>query len=143
MENKEIYIDGVDVSGCPHIEYEHKWWNMAGHEQNSENVCHLYFDKNADFEENFLCRDNPNCYYKQLKRLEQENKELLETLTKGCYQNLQHECRIWELKESNYRSTLEEIRGYCEECKKYVETGDEVILYTVIKKVNEVLNESN
>ena len=70
MTDKQIIIDGVDVSGCPHIEYEHKWWDMAGREHNSENVCSLSFDNNADFEEDFLCEQNPNCYYKQLKRSE-------------------------------------------------------------------------
>ena len=76
MTNKQIIIDGVDVSGCRNIKYEHKWWNMAGHEQNSENVCALSFDKNADFEEDLLCQDTPNCDYKQLKRKEQECEEL-------------------------------------------------------------------
>lgn len=40
-------------------------------------------------------------------------------------------------------SVLEEIKDYCEKCKKCVETGDEVILYTVIKKVNEVLGDES
>ena len=42
-------------------------------------------------------------------------------------------------KVNKYKSALEDIKEYCEKCKKCVETGDEVILYTVIKKVNEVL----
>lgn len=41
--------------------------------------------------------------------------------------------------EKQYEKALKEIKDYCEKCKKCVETGDEVILYTVIKKVNEVL----
>ena len=44
-------IDGVDVSGCEYCGYD--------------NVCRLS-DYIVD------CEDNPNCYYKQLKRKEQE-----------------------------------------------------------------------
>jgi hypothetical protein len=109
MTDKQIIIDGCDVSECPHIEYEHKWWNIAGDEQNSENVCALSFDKNADFEEDFLCQDNPNCYYKQLKRKEQECEEL-----KNFHINLVgvKECEIREL--AKYKQAIEKIKGICE-----------------------------
>ena len=40
---------------------------------------------------------------------------------------------------SKYLQALQEIRKYCEKCKKCVETGDEVILYTILKKINEVI----
>ena len=68
-------------------------------------------DKNCSYYKDII-KDESLADY--ITRLEQENKELLETLTKGCYQNLQHECRIWELKESKYRSALEEINKIAE-----------------------------
>lgn len=49
MTDKQIIIDGIDVSGCEHYDevclgnHHYKW-----------------------------CKDNDNCYYKQLKRKEQE-----------------------------------------------------------------------
>ena len=98
MTEKQIIIDGVDVSGCPHIEYEHKWWDIAGREQNSENVCSLSFDNNADFEEDFLCEQNPNCHYKQLKRKEQKLEKIKEFRHNYCMNcedllNPSHSCQ--------------------------------------------------
>ena len=54
-------IDGVDVSGCE------CFYINASHPKRLE--CINPFCK--DF-----CKDNPNCYYKQLKRKEQECEEL-------------------------------------------------------------------
>lgn len=53
-EKKEIIIDGVDVSGCIYLPY-----------------CE---DKQGN------CGNNPNCYFKQLKRKEQECKDLKEEI---------------------------------------------------------------
>ena len=56
MTNKEIIIDGVDVSGCEDF----------GLRLSNKKVlewCHNYDDH---------CKDYPNCYYKQLQRKEQE-----------------------------------------------------------------------
>lgn len=72
MENKEIYIDGVDVSGCPFFEDERKLLNPAGQELNFKNICSLSFYNFTDFDKDFLCNQSPNCYYKQLKHKEQE-----------------------------------------------------------------------
>lgn len=41
-----------------------------------------------------------------------------------------------------YKQALEQIADYCNKCKDCVETGDEVILYTIKKKVKGVLNEN-
>ena len=60
MENKEIYIDGVDVSGCSNL-YDIE-----------ECIC-----IDNGIEEH--CKDK-NCYYKQLKRKEQECEELKEAI---------------------------------------------------------------
>lgn len=58
MTNKQIIIDGVDVSGCKNSRYY-------------DNICHCdlcYTEK--------TCKDFKNCYYKQLKRKEREYEEL-------------------------------------------------------------------
>ena len=62
MTNKQIIIDGVDVSGCPH--YIHKDGSCSSHD------C-----------ECIKCVHNA-CFYKDYKAKEQECKELKETLTK-------------------------------------------------------------
>lgn len=58
---EEIIIDGVDVSGCD-------FYELCGCIENNHEINE--------------CKDNPDCYYKQLKRLEQENKELKSALEK-------------------------------------------------------------
>lgn len=58
MTDKQIIIDGVDVSGCEHYE---------------DLNCFAYRDSCGY---PLDCKDNPNCYYKQLKRKEQECEEL-------------------------------------------------------------------
>lgn len=54
MTDKEIIIDGVDVSECKYLPY-----------------CE---DKQGN------CGNNPNCYFKQLKRKEQECEKYEQTL---------------------------------------------------------------
>ena len=84
--------------------------------------------------------------HQKIDYLEQENKELLETLTKGCYQNLQHECRIWELKESKYRSALEEIKNIVENlshCKiPHEHCFQEDCSDCILNEIKKVLNDS-
>lgn len=64
MTNKQIIIDGVDVSGCE------CFYINASHPERKE--CINPYCKG-------LCEDNPNCCYKQLKRKEQECEELEDT----------------------------------------------------------------
>lgn len=54
MTDKETIIDGVDVRGCRY----HK--HFVG-----ENSCNAYLTCP-------YCKGNPDCYYKQLQRQEQE-----------------------------------------------------------------------
>ena len=58
MTDKQIVIDGVDVSGC------------ECYNPNIKMDCLLH-PLQSD-----ACKNNPNCYYKQLKRKEQECEEL-------------------------------------------------------------------
>jgi superfamily II DNA helicase RecQ len=75
MKDKEI-IDGINVMGCPHLIEDYQWWNIAGREEHDINRCALSFDDYRDFEEDDFCKENPNCYYKQLKRAENQIVEL-------------------------------------------------------------------
>ena len=61
MTYKQIIIDGVDVSGCK------AFYINASHPERKE--CINPFCKN-------YCKNNSNCYYKQLKRKEQECEKL-------------------------------------------------------------------
>ena len=59
MTDKQIIIDGVDVSGC---EYYNKYDKTCREVNGNYDTDICEFDK---------C-ENSNCYYKQLKRKEQE-----------------------------------------------------------------------
>ena len=77
MENKEMIIDGVDVSGCK---------NFSCGKCEEENKIPITINHfTAD------CRMYPNCYYKQLKRKEQECErlklDLIEARAHGDYLN--------------------------------------------------------
>lgn len=61
MTDKQIIINDVDVSGCE------CFYINASHPERKE--CINPYCKG-------LCEDNPNCYYKQLKRQEQECESL-------------------------------------------------------------------
>lgn len=50
----EVYIDGVNVAECVYIENERCLNYLFGYE----------------------CKDNPNCYFKQLQRAKAENEKL-------------------------------------------------------------------
>lgn len=87
MEDKEIIIDGVDVSGC-------KYW---------KGFCRIA--SLCDYP-GHLCEVTPNCNYKNWKRKEQE----CERLTSKCSQLKQGLTEIKSLTES------EEYVGFWEDC---------------------------
>ena len=67
MTDNQIIIDGVDVSKCGHYHY---------------GKCEIDYDEwNNEIIRYNECQNNPNCYYKQLKREKQECKRLKQTLT--------------------------------------------------------------
>ena len=69
MTDKQIIIDGVDVSGCNYYQY-----SMCTATKDNYGDCSFYC---KDYEMNY-------CYYKQLKRKEQECEELRQYHNKCC-----------------------------------------------------------
>ena len=65
MTYKQIMIDNVDVSECEHVFARTRLFKEKNFVE-----CTAFFLENEDSRCN--CSDNPNCYYKQLKRKEQE-----------------------------------------------------------------------
>ena len=68
MTDKEMIINGVDVSECEKIGE-----TIAGITCGNGERIRL---ANEIITKHKLCKDNPNCVYKQLKRKEQECEEL-------------------------------------------------------------------
>lgn len=67
MTDKEKIIDGIDVSECC-------WCDS---ESDTEPYCRI------NDGEDLNCEENPNCYFKQLKRKEQECEELKREIAFG------------------------------------------------------------
>ena len=63
MTDKEIIIDGVDVSECEFY-------------SSSENCLEFNGKYTIDICDSAKCSNNPNCYFKQLKHKEQECERL-------------------------------------------------------------------
>ena len=76
MEHEPIYLDGVDVSGCK---------GFYIHDRSTTNIDYwMYGQCKSSKEYGCYCRNNPNCYFKQLKRKEQEYEELRQYHNKCC-----------------------------------------------------------
>ena len=121
---EEIIIDGVDVSGCVK-----QGETVAGITCGNGERIRL---ANEIITKHKLCKDNPNCVYKQLKRKEQECEELKGRLKYIINENkVLKDCATDEdidiVALKNYISTLEfsndqlkdVIKKY-EECNKFL-----------------------
>jgi guanylate kinase len=86
--------------------------------------------ENKDHSVIFMECDTADCYYKQLKRLQQENEQLKEKLI-GIDKNGKY---YYVEENNNYKQALEEIR---EICKKETSHYDRLI--EIVTKVGEVL----
>lgn len=107
MTDKEIIINGIDVSGCGYYYEIDGQCNIFGMGKSGEDTFCRY------------CTDNPNCYYKKLKQLEQENAEL------KAYMDVNEDFKTaWEelkaenerLKEENYQ-----LQKDCQICENFID----------------------
>lgn len=73
MTDKEIIIDGVDVSRCCWCDFE----------PDTEPYCRI---NNG---EDLICEDNLNCYFKQQARTKKELEELRQYHNKCCKENIE------------------------------------------------------
>lgn len=72
-ENKPIMIDKVDVSKCECCSQINLDMNM---------ICISSFPS----KKSGYCKDNPNCLFKQLKRIEQKLEQIKEVIEEYCEQ---------------------------------------------------------
>lgn len=103
MTNKQIIIDGVDVSGCENL--------MQG----------IVLFGCMEDRKTCSCMNNPNCLYKQLKRKEYECSEYSKELIRFQQEvvpNLRKQLR-------NKEQTLKEIKEMCSEmdCESLMENS--------------------
>ena len=122
MTDKQIIIDGCDIAGC-----EKQGETIAGITCGNGERIRL---ANEIITKHKLCKDNPNCYYKQLQREKQNSQEARDTAIKEFN-------RAEELKTLLKRKEQE-----CEELKKKynrydIEHRKQTRLQTLEKKRNE------
>ena len=135
---EEIIIDGVNVAGCEFY-FEDNGVIAPDGTPERANIC---TSPEKSCENNDSCYCNKNCYHKQLKRLEQENKELKEKIKDKplqclLYNDKQNKCALFT-KTVAYHCALEEIRGYFLNPNSNLELQTRQVM---LIKINEVLNE--
>ena len=156
VKNK-IYIDGVNVAECKQLIEDYQQCNrIEGKYEHIFNVCEF---GERGVEDYFMsCRDNPNCCYKQLQRLKQENEKLKTKIQEVVRANdviiaessafLKNFCDEPTLltetakQRDNYRKALEEIREIAGRLwsNKYQSVEEaENDVYFISNKINEVL----
>ena len=119
MTDKKIIIDSIDVNGCPDI---------SGHVNDFgeyECLCRCIFGDGSDdygVIGHEMCKDNPNCHYKQLKRKEQECERLklqykeLEQCSKKLKDYYDKEKETLSNRFLELKQTLIDIKEIAEEC---------------------------
>lgn len=107
MENNEIYIDGVNVAGCEF------------HLKDEKYSCELSF---INQEELCKCNDVQDCYYKQLKRLEQENKDLKVLLEVANQENIREGENTFNLVKF-YRNENETLKDNINHLQAIIDDG--------------------
>ena len=138
--DKQIIIDGVDVSGCGYIDHDSCY-------------CDLFITNCAN--------ETPNCYYKQLKRAEQtveechkyqaELEDKLEAKEQVCERLKETFDDLfkaqYKLADNNkkLRQCLTEIKEMCKEEKGWVNCSDMKLTETaqfaqqIFDKISEVI----
>jgi hypothetical protein len=111
MTDKEIIINGIDVSECNYAILPNKQCYMKSMFYAKETSCIACKEHNT--KRNF-CKNNPNCYYKQLKRKERECEELKREIAFGNNGKLSDKIRAIVFKNLNaenskYKQALDEI----------------------------------
>ena len=119
MSDKKIIKDDIDVSKCQHYGKCSKY-------------CYVVEE---------LCSDNPNCYYKRLKRKQQECEELKKIINEAKNSNLdlqsflvgealvnEYEQQLDQLKAENEHLSEkeEEAKHYLEEAEKFKNCLNEI-----------------
>lgn len=114
MTKKPIMIDDVNVAECIHRIRKNEHCTY----------CNAYSSKVFDFD----CSDFPNCYYKQLKRKEQECEELLKfnnslveehkTIGNDLYKEIKDYRKKLQAKEQECEELMKELHKNFEEKDK-------------------------
>ena len=144
MTDKQIIIDGVDVSKCGHYHY---------------GKCEIDYDEwNNEIIRYNECQNNPNCYFKQLKRKEQEceklyiqlkadeeyHKEEENTLRKIIKNKEERNIELYN-ENNKLKQTLTEIIRFFKEDEKFARYSGRPIIFAkpTLEKIEKILKEND
>ena len=144
-QTDKFYIDGVDASECINFRP-----NVDTAQVSYTNACSIgiwqrwYSNIEPSCIMSCSCKDNSNCYYKQLKRKEQECEELKERLNCNCFdpKNNNNRCISYNRIAEDYERVLKQL----ESTKGLVTVGNKqytqvLTAYDKIKSVLKTIKE--
>ena len=131
MDEQKIMIDNVDVSECEHV-----CVSTSLFKEKTYVKCSAFFLENED--SCCECSDNPNCYYKQLKRKEQEY-EILNIEIEDIAEARMEICNQCEERD-DYNIPCKQIRDLDYGLKLEIEENEKLKqTLAEIKKIAEIL----
>lgn len=150
MTDKQIIIDGINVRECACIIEDYYYQqanNLANGYKHIKNVCELG-ETGSEYYRLF-CKDNPNCYYKQLKQKERECEELRKTVMYKCPQCSEEYlspigASLYE-ENKKYKQALNEIIRFFKEDEKFARYSGRPIIFTkpTLEKIEKILKEND
>lgn len=126
MTDKQIMIDGVDVSKCRYFLKD-----TEGQDYNTDEFVKGCCEAKGscigyEFAGYGLCRGDKDCYFKQLARKTQECEELKERLER-TEEDLKYQCvDCMNVKSGRYRKAIDEIERVCIEDTRTFVDGTQV-----------------
>ena len=119
MTDKQMIVDGVDVSEC---------------ERNGGKLCSMSRESYC------YCSDRPNCIYKRFKRKEQENEELKQRLHQ-CWtveNSFVEQLDQLEAENKKLKQALVEIKEIAEIKQEQSVFVGETVFEQILQKISEV-----
>ena len=140
MTDKQIIIDGVDVSGCEFYNKDDKTCREVNGKYDTD-ICE--FDK---------CK-NSNCYYKQLKRKEQEVQQAMDNYVQldlqrvkeynelvDLYKAKEQECEALQMSENEAGEIIAELQAYKDINEDFKTAWEELKVEN--EELKEIINEA-
>ena len=130
MTDKQIIIDGVDISGC-----EKQGETIAGITCGNGERIRL---ANEIITKHKLCKDNPNCVYKQLARKEQELQQAMDNYVQLDLQRVKEYNELVDLYKAKEQE-CEKLKEELEQIKLLLNNG-EIDLVNRLLRYNRAIN---
>lgn len=133
MTEKELIIDGIDISKCECS----RQFNLD---------VNIICISNSPNKKSVYCKDNPNCYFKQLKRKTQDEQSLLNVIDylqqqknkfEAYYNDLGQDFDQLKVENKRLEKKLKQIESYCEEQNSKVDYTACGILQIIDEEDNE------